>query len=186
MMPSSDSFRLSRGQLVDLAMRTVLPCVGVFILISGVLCIVSFALVPMGDYALARGWVQAEARVEHFKHQARGRGLSWPFPHIDMRYRYVLDNTEYVGEKLGFHGGVERDEKRIDELSATLKPGRTIPVWVDPENPRRSVASRELDWHLVALAIPGLAFCAIGVLLVVVGMLSWTGKPESMSSESLP
>lgn len=167
-------------------MRTLLPCVGVLILISGVLCIVSFALVPVGEYAMARSWVQTEAKVERFEYQARGRGLSWLFPYVEMRYRYVLDDTEYVGQKLGFHGGVERDVKRIDELSAKLKPGETIPVWVDAKDPARSVASRELDWHLVALAIPGLAFCAVGVLLVVVGMISWTGKPENIPRDSSP
>lgn len=161
-------------------MRTLLPCLGVLILISGVMCIVSFALMPVGEYTLARNWVQAQAKIERFEYRAHGRGLSWLFPHVEMRYRYELDNTEYVGGQLGFHGGVERDVSRIDELSAKLKPGETIPVWVDAANPGRSVASREIDWHLVALAIPGFALCAVGILLVVVGMISWTRKPDSI------
>lgn len=186
MMPSSERFEFSRRHLVDLAMRTLLPCFGVLILISGVLCIVSYALLPVGEYTLARTWVQAPAKVERFEHRAHGRGLSWVFPQVEMRYRYVFDNTEYVGNKLGFHGGVERDVSRIEELAAKLKPGETIPVWVDAGNPRRSVASREIDWHLVALAIPGFALCAVGVLLVVVGMVSWTGKPENIPPDSPP
>lgn len=183
-MPPTDSHRFSRGQLVDIAMRTLLPCVGMLILISGVLCIVSFALVPVGEYTLARNWVEAQAKVERFEYQPRGKGLSWPFPHVEMRYRYVLDDTEYVGQQVGFHGGVERDATRIDALSAKLRPGETIPVWVDAADPRKSVASREIDWQLVALAIPGIAFCAIGVLLVVLGMMSWNGKPENIAPDS--
>jgi len=177
MMPRTEAAAPRRAFLVALAMRTLMPVSGVGMLIIGLLCVTSFALMPLSELATTRQWTQVEARVEQIGLHPHGPGLSWPFPFLDVRYRYVVEGNDYVGDRFGFHGGIDSDAARLQQLMS-LDPGDRLTIWVDSADPRDALIDRTLNWALVAMSIPGLALCVVGVLMVIVGMLAWTERPD--------
>lgn len=177
MMPRTEASAPRRAFVVALAMRTLMPVSGICMLIIGVLSVTSFALVPIGEFAGTRQWTQVEARVERIGLHEHGPGLSWPFPLLELRYRYVFDGNDYVGDRFGFHGGIDSDVAQLRPL-LSVRPGDNLTVWVDAADPRDALVDNSLNWALVAMSIPGLALCVVGVLMVIVGMLAWTERPD--------
>lgn len=161
-------------------MRTLMPLVGIFVLIGGILSLVSFSLLPLYESVQTRAWHPVAARVEYFNVRAHGSGLSWPFPRVEVHYRYEYDGKSYVGTRVNVHRGVERNRDAVDTLSKSLRAGDSITVWIDPRRPDRAIASRTVDWRLIALTLPALALCVVGALMVFFGMLSWNVDRKSL------
>lgn len=141
------------------------------------MAVISFALMPLIEYVRTHDWRETPATLEAFSWQDNGRGLARLFPAVNVRYRYVIDDTAYFGTRFGVHGGVERDRERVSQrYGSALKAGSVIQVWVDPGNPDRALMMRSLDWRLVALGFPALMACVLGALMIVLGMMSWTAR----------
>lgn len=178
MMPRTEALAPRRALLVALAMRTIMPVAGVCMLIIGVLGVTSFALMPIGEFAATRNWTQVDARVERVGLHPHGPGLSWLFPFLDLRYRYTVDGQDYIGDRFGYHGGIDSSAARLQDHVNLIRADNSVTIWVDAANPTDALVDRTLNWALVAMSIPGLALCVVGILMVIVGMLAWTERPD--------
>lgn len=177
MMPRTEASTPRRALIVALALRTLMPLTGVAMLVIGLLCVTSFALMPLGELVGTRQWNQVEARVEQVALHPHGPGLSWPFPFLEVRYRYVVEGNDYLGNRFGLHGGIDSDVDRLAPMTS-LAPGDRLPIWVDAADPQDALIDKSINLALVAMAIPGLALSVVGILMVIVGMLAWTSRPD--------
>lgn len=178
MMPRTEALAPRRALLVALAMRTIMPVAGICMLIIGLLGVTSFALMPIGEFVGTRHWTPVEAHVERVELHPHGPGLSWLFPFLDLRYRYTVDGQDYIGDRFGFHGGIDSSAIRLQEQLAAIRADNTVTIWVDVADPTDALVDHTLNWALVAMSIPGLALCVVGILMVIVGMLAWTEHPD--------
>lgn len=168
---------LSRQRIVDLSMRTVLPFLGVLVMMVGMLMVLIFALVPLVEHVRTQGWHGYPAVVERHAIEPHGSGLGRFFPAERIRYRYSVNGQEYVSQRGNLHQGVISGRSA---LRTRFVPGQTIQVWVNPVRPAHAVVNRSLDWGLIAFAIPGLALTVVGALMVFFGMLSWGGEEGAL------
>lgn len=88
---------------------------------------------------------------------------------LEGSYRYEFGGQRYVGERISFSivsaaGADDWD----DRVRARLRgPGAPITVWVDPDDPARSVAVRDIRWIEVGAALLfGLMFSGGGAVLL--------------------
>ena len=93
------------------------------------------------------------------------------------RYRYEWEGVEYEGTRVLRHGGgtdnIGSFQKRwARKLRQAEKSGEPIPCWVDPDNPRMAVLSRELRTEIVLFhAGFALAFGLGGSMPLVFGLV---------------
>lgn len=139
------------------------------------------------DTHRARDWVAVQANVDEAalavvpgsrRYRASTRSAS-------ATYRYTIGGKEYVGTRLGFYGSGSDNlgdwqEKMAASLEAARAQGRTITVYVNPEDPADSVVDRELRREMVGL-MAGFtaAFGGIGLVATIGLGLLWLGKAKA-------
>ena len=118
----------------------------------------------------AREWVRVKADIVTY-----GGG--------NIAYKYRVGERDYTGDKLGpgpLSGG-EVDEALDARLSTAQSEQKPITVFVDPENPQRSMVDPEIPWQLVLFMTPfAFAFGGVGLgALVVAVKLLLPGASEA-------
>lgn len=116
-----------------------------------------------GIYALVGGsvrandWVLVQAKVDSVeleRHSGRKGGVTY---HASGAYRYTVAGKEYVNDKLSFMpyassdkiGGWQQDMAAL--LRDAKESGKTLPVYVNPDDPADSVVDRGIRWSMVLL-----------------------------------
>jgi hypothetical protein len=177
MPPHPQQFSLSLGALLGaFAVRVGLPLIGVALLMTGLLGVVSYGVLPALEALRSRNWQPVEASVE-------SAGLSMPVsrlhPRLDtveIQYRYFVGETPYRGVRYDPHEGQYAPEIS-GEILAHLRTSPQITVWVNPDNPAEALVLRDLRLPVLILTVPAFGMALAGGLMLFTGMLSWSHDP---------
>jgi hypothetical protein len=168
--------RLSlRARMLDLAVRALLPLLGIAVLTSGLVGVLTFAVLPFVEVFASRNWIPVQASVVSAQVSPPRIVIPLPVDLVEVRYRYAFEEREYVATQFGPHGRLESRKKSRAFVDAAM-PGTTITVWVHSRDPARAMVQRELNWQLIALALPALLLCGLGFLMVLAGMMIWNDR----------
>lgn len=175
-MPNKTPYRSLRSRIVEVLLRTLVPFFGVGLLAGGLVGVVNFAALPIVESVLSQSWQATEARVERLSVRPPAMPIPLPLDLIEVQYRYDFGSGSFVGRQFGPHGAVE--SRRVSQaFVASVDADAVVTIWIDPDKPERAVVRRDLNWHVVALALPALMFCVFGGLMVMIGMMMWNDRP---------
>lgn len=151
----------------------------------------SWGIVSMfRDSFRADDWVLVQAKVDDTAlNSIRGSkgGTSYE---AEGAYRYTVGGKQYVSRQLGFSllGGSDNIGDWQESMAAFLQEakekGKTIPVYVNPDNPAEAVVDRDVRWALVLfMAVFAVVFGGVGVgALIGIGVI-WFGKNKSKAGK---
>lgn len=161
-----------RLRIARVALRTVVPIVGVILMIAGMLGVVTFAVLPAFEALDSRDWEQVEAKVESVVLLPPPSRVHPPLSSLKVAYRFERHGISYEGFRTDPHVGMN-SWTRGSEMLERLKAAPVVSVWVDPADPSESMLDRELRWPVLMFAIPALGLLLVGGIMVFAGMLSW-------------
>lgn len=127
-----------------------------------------------------RSWREVPARIlsaELVVYSSTSRnGRSSESMEAKASYDYVVDDVRYVGDRVGLSTGGDGVDgwasRVVGGLKEAQREGRTVPAWVDPEDPSRAILRREVRWNLLAFrAGVGAIFALVGLGLIVASRL---------------
>src|SRR5436190_8734088 len=92
---------------------------------------------------VAQDWIRV--RAELIRYDSNG-----------VQYRYRLNGKEYTGDRLGV-GWLQASEvaDEVDaRLSAAMNDKKPITVFVDPDQPSKSLVDPQIPWTMMAFMTP--------------------------------
>lgn len=161
--------------LLEAVIRVVLPLFGVAVLMSGLLGVVSFGIVPVFDAMRSRQWTPVVATLDWARIEPARMARNRPLPMLDVRYTYRYRGVEFVGRRNDLHFGVDTPQGVTASLRQ-FEDGRALTAWVNPAAPEQAMLDRSLHWGVLALSIPAAVMALIGGLLVFGGMVAWNDR----------
>lgn len=164
-----------RARVLDIAVRLLVPLVGIGLLTAGLVGVTTFAVLPFVEALASRNWVPVAASVENVELGPPRVAIPMALDVVSVRYHYEFDGRQYVATQFGPHGGLESHSRSL-LFAESAAPGASITVWVDGANPARAMVHRDLNWRLIALSLPALLLCGVGFLMVLVGMMIWNDR----------
>jgi hypothetical protein len=137
------------------------------------------------DSLRAGDWVLVQAKVDDAALKASRGSKGGSTYSADGAYRYTVGGRQYVSTKLGFDflGGSDNigdwQQSMAEFLEQAKKSGKTIPVYVNPDNPAEAVVDRDVRWAMVLfMGIFAVVFGGVGVgALVAIGFI-WFKKDQ--------
>lgn len=147
--------------------------VGIPLAIAGAIATGVVAWAAKDSY-VAHRWVKARAEVQF----ADNLWLSDTRTRVSGSYRYEVGSDTYENDRLGistFAAGLVDwwPQDMYDYLKMARDEKRPIMVWVDPEDPHRSVIDRELGAGILLVLLP-LAFALDGAAFLAF-RTAWRG-----------
>jgi hypothetical protein len=136
--------------ITDFGQATAPVCVPIFILLGIVALIASFrmgaTIKDMSNWKVAKGQLLGCHTITT-EHKARSGVVSMKTGetyHVEVRYRYVVAGTEYVGFrfKVGQSAVEVGTRKEGERLSSKFKAVPELDVHYDPKNPEMAVLVR--------------------------------------------
>ena len=119
------------------------------------------------DAQRARDWVRVRVDVVPGQFDAKPRGPG------SGHFAYALDGRRFEGRRLAL-GGLGRNDdidawraEMAEDLQAAKAAGRSVSLWVNPDDPAESVLDRSIPWHQPIL----LGLLALGFIPAGIGML---------------
>jgi hypothetical protein len=164
-----------RARVLDIVVRALLPFLGIAMLASGLVGVLTFGVLPLVESMTNRGWVPVEATVERASLAQTRVAIPLESAVIDLQYRYEFAGVPFTAAQYGPHAGLE-SRKRSQAFVEAVEPGSVIMVWVDRDDPARAMVRRDLNWQLMALSLPALVLCVVGFLMVLAGMMVWNDR----------
>ncbi|QJR09713.1 hypothetical protein DSM104443_00763 [Usitatibacter rugosus] len=129
----------------------------------------------------AGDWVVVQAKVEQAALTSSRSKNSTTYK-AEGRYRYRFGNRDYQGDQLGFMilGGSDNVGSWQEEMASHLidarDSGRTIPVYVNPDDPAEAVVDRGIRWGmLLFMGVFAVLFGAVGLGAFVAMVAVWFG-----------
>lgn len=172
MTPSEQLSPSPIAALGAIAIRVGLPLIGVALLMTGLLGVVSYAVLPTIDALRARDWQPVEATVQSVSLVPAVSELHPPLDTVEIRYTYKVDGAEHAGLRFDPHGG-QYAQPEASEVFSKLKTTPQITVWVNPDDANDAMVLAELRVPVVLLAVPAFGLALVGGLLLFTGMLAW-------------
>lgn len=166
------SKRARSSPSVRILVCVFLPLVGVALLVSGLVGVVSFGVLPLVEALRMRSWIPVPAMVEEVGLRVPDWPIRGPLELLDIRYRYEHAGTTHEGRRYDSHDGLipaKAGRLALAELKATP----AITVWVHPRAPAEAIVSRGVRWQILALALPALSLAVAGGAMVYWGMAAW-------------
>lgn len=171
--------------LLEAVIRAVLPLLGVMMLMSGLLGVVSFTVVPVVDAMRSRQWTPVAATLEWARVEPPAPGRIRPLPALEVRYSYRFAGADFVGQRNDLHFGLN-SAAAVQRRLREIEDGRALVVWVNPEAPTQAMLDRSLHWGVMVWTLPSALFALVGGLLVFVGMVAWNDWRPLWRREALP
>ncbi len=101
-------------------------------------------------------------------HRTRN-GAVWTDFQLMVRYRYVVGDKAYGGKRLRFSGNTYREEEEASIEVNHLRLEAPLPVYYDPDNPKRSVLERGVGRDTYVLILASI------ISLLAAAILQWGG-----------
>jgi len=117
---------------------------------------------------IVRKWVRVEANLVSLSLKMNEAGK---IPHgILAKYRYTFGGKEYEGDRVvlvsNYYG--RQQKKLYCSLHEKIMEKRPIDVWVDPNNPNKSVISNKVSYSIwLMIGIIGIAILVSSLYLLV-------------------
>lgn len=131
----------------------------------------------------ASDWVIVQAKVDEAALKASRGSKGGTSYYADGAYRYSVGGKEFVSTKLGFDlaGGADNIGDWQPSMAAFLEEakstGKTIPVYVNPDNPAEAVVDRDVRWSMVFFfGLFGVLFGGVGVGALGAIVAVWRDK----------
>jgi Protein of unknown function (DUF3592) len=141
----------------------------------------------------ASDWVLVQAKVDDAELRASHGKKGGTTYSAEGSYRYTLGGREYVSTRLGIDpfGSSDNVGDWNVSMAALLEEakssGRTIPVYVNPENPSESVVDRDVRWGMILLiGAFAVVFGGVGLLALGAIVATWIGDGKSAPRERRP
>jgi len=146
--------------------------VGAIFVLSGLYVSVAHMVLP-GIESLAVDRYQAgRAELESVQFISGSKGSR----SLRVSYRYTWQGRTYTGDRhapLALPGRQDSEDAGA-RLQAARSAGRTVTVWIDPENPHRAMLDKTVRWnHLLQLLPFAIAFPAVGLAFGAIGWSQW-------------
>ncbi|WP_332672120.1 DUF3592 domain-containing protein [Aromatoleum sp.] len=154
------------------AVRVGLPLIGLALLMTGLLGVVSYGVLPVIDAARSRDWQPVEASVESVALSPPVSGFHPQLETVEIRYGYTVNGEVHAGTRYDPHSG-QYAHPESGEVLAGLKTSPKITVWVDPDNPQDAMILRAVRLPVLLYVVPALGLALAGGVMLFVGMLSW-------------
>ncbi|MDT3671517.1 MAG: DUF3592 domain-containing protein [Aromatoleum sp.] len=159
--------------LILFVVRVGLPLIGLALLMTGLLGVVSYGVLPVIDAARSHDWKPVEATVESVAVSPPPvSGFHPQLETLEIRYGYIADGEVHVGARYDPHGG-QYAIPESSEVLASLKTSPRITVWVDPDEPQDAMVLRAVRLPVLLFAVPALGLALVGGVMLFLGMLSW-------------
>jgi hypothetical protein len=163
-------------------------------LVAALLCLV-FAI-PFGGIGVGASWVAVRMVQDGYRAQewVGVQATVDSFDRGSVAYHYTYAGAQYRGDRMGTNpvGGRDNIDSWYFDVSSMLsqarRSGKTVTVWVNPDNPSESMVDRTIRWKMVAFALPfALGFGGVGVaaLWVLVRTLFSSKGPSSAAPSGL-
>lgn len=112
----------------------------------------------------AQDWIRVKAQV--VKYDSSG-----------LQYRYRLNDRDYTGDRIGpgWLQGSEVDGGVEARLNAAMSQEKPVTVFVDPDNPSKSLVDPQIPWTMMAFLTPfafGFGGVGLGALYMLFKILS--------------
>ena len=147
----------------DLTVRRA-PLWFLLCLLLGTLFVVR-GVAPALEWVDARGWREVDATVVSSGIRHRENSSRWT---PAVTYAYEVENTRYTGDRMTLGGPAWRRQRGAllveKEMQERYPVGGRVRVWVDPENPARSVRERRMDEAALVPAIFGAMLIGAGIV----------------------
>lgn len=164
-----------RLRAIDIAVRLLLPLIGVALMSAGLVGLVSFTLMPIADALSSRNWIEVTAVVERAEIEPVSLIVPLPLNRVQVSYTYVHAGRVYESTRFSPQQNFE-SRRRSTALVAGLQQNPRTTVWVDGNAPKRATLHRTTSWVVFALAIPALIFTFLGAVLVLASMMLWSDR----------
>lgn len=155
-----------------LVIRVGLPLIGVALLMTGLLGVVSYAVLPLLDTLRARDWQPVGATVESVSVIPAVSRLRPALDTVEIRYTYTVAGAARTGVGFDPHGG-QYAQPEAGEVLSKLKTSPQITVWVNPDDANEALVLTGVRLPVVLLAVPAFGLALVGGLLLFTGMLAW-------------
>lgn len=137
----------------------------------------------ISDSRRAEEWVLVQATVEDAQLKSSRGSKGGTSYQTAGAYSYTFGGKKFVGTQLGFDalGGSDNVGDWQTSMAAFLeearKTGKSIPVYVNPDNPAEAVVDRDVRWSLALfMGMFALIFGGVGIgALAAIGFI-WRGK----------
>lgn len=138
-----------------------------------------------GQSHRAGDWVLVQAKVDDAALKASRGSKGGTTFQADGAYRYSVGGREFVSTQLGFlpFGGSDNVGDWQESMAAFLEEakttGKSIPVYVNPDNPSEAVVDRDVRWAMVLfMGLFAVLFGGVGIgALVALGAI-WFAKDK--------
>ncbi|MBT8078761.1 MAG: DUF3592 domain-containing protein [Gammaproteobacteria bacterium] len=136
------------------------------------------------DYVQMKSWQPVEANLQSAGYETHSGDDSNTYEAY-ASYSYVVQGRTYHNDRVGISGGADNigdyQTNTGNRLSAAMRNGGLVTVYVNPEDPQDSIIDRSLRWGLLGFkSIFMLVFGGVGL-----GLILWTlfGAKSSPAQE---
>ncbi|MEN0037417.1 MAG: DUF3592 domain-containing protein [Cellvibrio sp.] len=151
------------------------------------LAMLVLSIIPsLVEWQQMKSWPRVEAKLIETK-LIRNQGDDSYTYQATASYRYRYQAQEYIGNRVAINSGADNigdfHYELVRKLEAALERGRSVPAWVNPDNPADAVLNRDLRWSLLGFK---LIFAAV-FGLVGFGLIVWmfvARNPETNHPDS--
>ena len=143
---------------------------GIFLAV-GCIVIIAFTVRPLFNWSRSAHWMETEAVIisSELGHSRGSKGKATY--RVNITFQYRINEQTYVGEKYDFfmsdlytNIGVKAMRKAVDRHH----PGDVVKCYVNPDNPKQAIISREIHCGLLILtSIFGLIFGGVGIAIIL-------------------
>ena len=135
------------------------------------------------DYVDMQGWQPVQATLQSAGYETHSGDDSNTYEAY-ARYSYVVQGQTYYNDRVGISDGADNiGDYQTDtgnRLSAAMRNGGAVTVYVNPQDPQDSIIDRSLRWGLLGFkSIFMLVFGGVGL-----GLILWTIFGANSSSAS--
>lgn len=150
-----------------------------------------FSIIPnLYEWQQMKSWPQVQAQLLEASLSVN-RGDDSDTYQATARYTYRYQMLDYTSERVAIMDGSDNIGRFQQDLAHQLQQAqrhqRSVPAWVNPNDPSDAVLNRELRWSMLGFKlIFVLVFGGIGIGLMIFTLTAKTGATDHPESVSKP
>ena len=162
--------------------RMVMIVLGAVFAAAGI-AVSSRSLSPLQEWRASASWVETQAvvTVSAVRENSDSDGTTY-YPYI--AYSYQFNGKTYEGDKYEFFKVSSSGYKGKAEIVRSYPVGEEIRVYIDPENPVRSVINRDAGWSIILYTLFPFIFIGLGSTLFIAGLIKRRTSTTSFNSST--
>ena len=153
------------------------------VFVAAGIAVSSRSLSPLQEWRASASWVETQAvvTVSAVRENSDSDGTTY-YPYI--AYSYQFNGKTYEGDKYEFFKVSSSGYKGKAEIVRSYPVGEEIRVYIDPENPVRSVINRDAGWSIILYTLFPFIFIGLGSTLFIAGLIKRRTSTTSFNSST--